>query len=125
MGAQRRFAPTRKTNVMKHKPWLPYINLITLVVLIFICLFLAIVGGDAWMYGGIGVGLFTGMFPSAVIMFAAIVVIGFITVLLLNFSTSQKGKSGWIILVATFLFIPTAFCLIGMAFFTLPILVSN
>jgi hypothetical protein len=101
---------------MEHKPWLSYVNLITFIILIFVCIALAI----AFAYGDIGLGLLIGMFPTAFIAIAAVVVIGFLGVLLLNFSTVQRDKSGWIIFVAFFLFIPAALCLIGLAIFALP-----
>ena len=53
------------------------------------------------------------------LIFEAILLIGFFSLLRLNFITKPQGKSGWIILAASFIFLPTAFCLGAL---TLPFL---
>jgi len=108
---------------MNNKPWLPYINLVTFVFLLFLCLFLIYLSFEIFVGftgGEIGIGLvplFIEKSP-AVIILVSIVIIGFLAVFLYNFSAAQKNMSGWtLLLVAALLFIPAAFCSIGIAFF--------
>ena len=99
--------------MMKNKSWLSYINLIALILVIAICLSLVfLLTSDRLMLFGFAMS----MQKVPFLVFVAIVLVGFYILLMLNYATSPQGKSGWIIFIASIVFLPTALCLIALAF---------
>jgi len=98
---------------MNNKSWLSNINLIALILVIAICLSLVfLLTSDRLILFGFAISALKIPF----LVFVAIVLVGFYILLMLNYATSPQGKSGWIILIASIVFLPTVLCLVALAF---------
>ena len=93
----------------KSWPWLSYVNLIALITIILICL-----GLIYFLSNGMLLGFLLAEFKPYFLVFTALLLIGFYILFMMNYAKAQ-GKSGWLFLIATIIFIPIAICLIGLA----------
>jgi hypothetical protein len=94
----------------KSLPWLSYVNLIALFAVILIGLGLVF-----FLSNGMLLGFTLAIFRPYYLALAVLTLIGFYTLFMANYSTSQ-GKSGWLFFVATMIFLPVSLCLIALAF---------
>jgi hypothetical protein len=97
---------------MRNNSRLLYINIIALIAMILLTVVLIL-----FFFNGMFVGLLLATFETLktyLLAFIALVFIGFYVLFIANYSSAQ-GKSGWLFLIATMIFLPISLCLIGLA----------
>ena len=96
------------SNNTKLKRWIPYINVAILSLLAFTCL-AAVLAPEFSMWW---FGLFTGAYPSIVIVSVIFIFIGFAVWFVVNYLSVNVNRNGWQVFFISLLFIPIAICLL-------------